>query len=333
LSFAIPAGKVSATIPITTSSVATVQTVGITAQANGASLAATLELDPANLVRVTNLQLTPQSIQGGRTDSATLILSDAAPAGGATVQISNDSPVAQPPATVEVPAGRTSATFPIPTSTVTEIQTATISAMLNHSGKTTQLTILPVLQLTLKSNAVVGGSSVTGTVTLGEPAPATGVTLNVQSDNRTIAQPPLTVTIPSGQTSAGFTLTTAPVTVTRFVTITVTYASATQSVTLEVDRAASPVLVSLTILPSQVTGGVNATGTITLGGLAPLGGTAVNLLSSNPFTAQVPQFVSVPEGQTKVTFTISTTHVTSAQAITITAAAAGVSKTATFTVQ
>ena len=61
-------------------------------------------------------------------------------------------------------------------------------------------------------------------------APAAGVTLNVQCDNRTIAQPPLTVTVPSGQTSVGFTITTAPVAVTRFVTITVAYAGATQSV-------------------------------------------------------------------------------------------------------
>jgi hypothetical protein len=333
LSFTIPAGNVSATIPIATSTVATVQTVSITAQANGASLAATLELDPSNLVRVTNLVLTPQSIQGGRTDSANVTLSDVAPAGGVNVQISNDNSAAQPPATVVVPPGSASAAFSIPTSMVTQIQTATISAALNHFGKTTQLTILPVLQLTLKNSAVVGGNSVTGTVILGEPAPATGVTLNVQCDNRTIAQPPFTVTIPSGQSSATFTITTAPVTVTRFVTITVTYAGATQSVSLEVDQAASPTLASLTISPSQVTGGANATGTVTLGALAPLGGTSINLLSSNPFTAQVPQFVTILEGQTKVTFAIATTHLTTTQTVTITASAAGVSKTATLTVQ
>jgi hypothetical protein len=216
---------------------------------------------------------------------------------------------------------------------VTQIQTATLGALLNHSGKTSQLTILPVLQLTLKNSAVVGGNSVTATVTLGEPALAAGVTLNVQCDNRTIAQPPLTVTIPPGQTSVGFTITTAPVTVTRFVTITVTSPGVTQSVMLEVDQAPSPTLVSLTISTTQVTGGANAAGTVTLGALAPLGGTSINLLSSNPFTAQVPQFVTVPEGQTKVTFTIATTHITTPQTVTITASAAGVSKTATLTVQ
>jgi hypothetical protein len=159
------------------------------------------------------------------------------------------------------------------------------------------------------------------------------VTLNVQCDNRTIAQPPLVVTIPSGQTSVAFTVTTVPVAVARTVTISITYQGSTESVSLTVNPPGSTSLVSLTISPAQVTGGANATGTATLGALAPSGGTSINLLSSNVFTAQVPQFVTVTQGQTTVTFTITTTRVTAAQTVTITASTAGVSKTATLTVQ
>jgi hypothetical protein len=117
------------------------------------------------------------------------------------------------------------------------------------------------------------------------------------------------------------------------VTISVTYQGSTQSAALTVNPPGSAALVSLTVSPDHVTGGGIATGTVTLGGPAPSGGTAINLLSSNVFAAQVPQVVQVALGQTSATFTITTSHVTTTQAVTITASSAGVSKTATVTVQ
>jgi uncharacterized protein (TIGR03437 family) len=333
LTLTIPAGQASAQFPIGTSTVTIPQTATITAQGNGATETATLVIDPTSSVQLTSLLVTPASVQGGQAVSATVSLSGAAPSTGATVQVSSDNSAAQPPASVAIPFGSSSATFSIPTSAVTATQTAHLTATFGRSSQTAQLTVVPGLQLTLQSTAVVGGNSVNGTVILGQAAPAAGVTLNVQCDNRTIAQPPLVVTIPSGQTSVAFTVTTVPVAVARTVTISITYQGSTESVSLTVNPPGSTSLVSLTISPAQVTGGANATGTATLGALAPSGGTSINLLSSNVFTAQVPQFVTVTQGQTTVTFTITTTRVTAAQTVTITASTAGVSKTATLTVQ
>jgi uncharacterized protein (TIGR03437 family) len=333
LSLTIPAGKASAQFSIATSTVATVQTVTITAQGNGVTQTATLAIDPASSLQLTTFVVTPASVQGGRAASATVSLSGAAPAGGATVQVSSDNSAAVPPATVLIPFGSSSATFSIPTSAVTATQTATLTASFGRSSKTAQLTVVPVLQLALKSDAVVGGSSVNGTITLGEPAPVTGAAANVQCDNRTIAQPPLTVTVPSGQTSVAFTMATTAVTAAQTVTISVTYAGLTQSASLAVNPVGSASLSTLTILPDHVTGGANATGTATLGAPAPFGGTAINVLSSNVFAAQPPQFVTVPQGATTATFTIVTSHVATTQTVTITATAGGVSKTATLTVQ
>ena len=333
LSLTIPTGQASAQFSIATSTVFTVQTVAITAQGNGATQTATLEIDPASSAQLASFLVTPGSVQGGRAASATVALSAAASGSGATIQVSSDNGAAEPPATVTIPFGSISATFSIPTSIVTASQTANLTASFGRSSKTTPLTVVPVLQLTLKSDAVVGGNSVNGTVTLGEAAPVAGVNLTVQCDNRTIAQPPLTVTIPSGQTSVAFTITTVPVMVARTVTITVTYAGSTQSASLTVNPVGSASLATLTISPDHVTSGANATGTATLGAPAPLGGTSINLLSSNVFVAQVPQFISVPQGGTTATFTIVTSHVIAAQTVTITATAAGVGKTATLTVQ
>lgn len=333
LSLTIPAGQASAQFAITTSTVTAVQMVTITAQANGTTAIASLEIDPVNALQVTGLVVTPNTIQGGRSASATATLSGPAPAGGATLQVSSDNNASQPPATVNVPFNSSTTSFSIPTATVTTPQTTTITATLGRGSKTASLTVNPVLQLTLKSNAIVGGNSVNATVTLGELAPLAGVTMNVQCDNRTIAQPPLTINIPSGQNSATFTITTIPVTLSRTVTITVSYAGSTQSAPLTVNPAGTATLSTLTISPDHVTGGTNATGTVTLGAPAPAGGTGITLLSSVVFAALPPQFVTIPQGQTSVSFTIVTNHVSSPQTVTITASAGGVTKTAPLTVQ
>ncbi|HLK69256.1 MAG TPA: hypothetical protein VKU19_37750 [Bryobacteraceae bacterium] len=333
LSLTIPVGQVSANFSIATSSVTTVQMVTISAQSGGTTQNATLEVDPLSTVRLTNFLIAPSSVQGGQTASGTVSLGAAALSGGASVQITSSSSAAQPPAAVTVPFGATSATFSIPTSVVTAPQTATLTATYGKVSLTAPLAVMPVLQLTLQSNTITGGNSVNGTITLGQTAPAAGVTLNVQCDNRAIAQPPLTVTIPGGQTSVSFVVTTIPVTASRTITITVSYGGSTQSATLTVNPAGTASLSSLMISPDHVTGGTNATGTATLGAPAPIGGTAVNLMSSNVFAAQVPQFIQVPQGQTSATFTITTTHSSATQTVTITGSTAGVSKSATLTVQ
>jgi len=74
------------------------------------------------------------------------------------------------------------------------------------------------------------------------------------------------VVIPSGQNSASFTITTAAVTVAQTVTITATYGGLKQSATLAVNPPASATLTGVTVSPTYVTGGTNATGTVTLGG-------------------------------------------------------------------
>ena len=332
LSVVIPAGKTSAAISVTTSAVPSLQTATITAQANGATRTATLELDPSNLPRLTDLRITPSSVQGGRSATGTLVLNSAPAAGGAVVQLSSDDDAAQPPATVVVPFGATTATFSIPTTTVKDTRTATLTATYGRATLTAPLTLLPAIQLSLRSNVVVGGNSVSGTVTLGEPAGATGVTLNLQCDNRTIAQPPLSVTIPSGQTSATFTVTTTAVSLSRTVTISVSLSGLTQSVSLAVNPPGTASLANLTLSPDHVTGGANSTGTVTLGAAAPAGGIGVNILSTSAF-ATVPAFVTVGQGQTSAIFTITTSKVSTPQTVTITGSAGGVSKTATLTVQ
>ncbi|SPE34286.1 conserved exported hypothetical protein [Candidatus Sulfopaludibacter sp. SbA6] len=336
LSLTIPAGQASAQFPIATSAtVTTVQTATITAQAGGVAQTATLEIDPPSTLQLAAFTVTPSSVQGGLSATGAVVLSGVATAGGAKVAVASDNAVAQPPASVTIPFNSSSTTFSIPTSAVTAAQTANLTATLGRISDTAQLTVAPALQLTLTSSSVIGGNSVTGTVTIGNPAALAGVNINLRSDNTTIAQAPLSVNIPSGQDSTTFTITTILVTVSRTVTITATspsFAQASASVSLTVTPVGSGTLASLTVSPAQVTGGANATATVTLTGAAPPGGTVVTVQSNSTY-AHVPQLVTVPQGLAATTFTITTTHPPSAQTATITAIAGGVTKTATLTVE
>jgi uncharacterized protein (TIGR03437 family) len=331
----VPAGQASTQVTIQTSPVTTVETVTITAQAAGATETTALEIDPANALEVSTLSVTPASVLGGQNVSATVTLSGTVPSGVVSVGISSDNSAAKPPATVSVPFAASTATFAIPTSTVAASQTCTITATLGRSSQTAQVKVILGLQLTLASSSVVGGNgnTVSGTVTIANSAPINGANIVLKSSDASATVPIGGVVIASGQTSASFTITTYAVTAERTVTITATYGSFTQTATLTVTPPALPTLTGLTVSPSYVSGGTNATGTVTLGAAAPALGINVTLQSSLPLTAQVPSLVTVPPGATTASFTISTTHVTSTQTVTMTAKAGGVTETAVLTVQ
>jgi hypothetical protein len=88
--------------------------------------------------------------------------------------------------------------------------------------------------LTLSQTNVVGGNSVTGTVTLTAAAPAGGFVVSLSSSNPTIASVPASITVAAGATSANFTASTTAVNDTQSATITATGGGVSRSVTLTV---------------------------------------------------------------------------------------------------
>ena len=90
-------------------------------------------------------------------------------------------------------------------------------------------------------------------------------------------------------------------------------------------------LSSFTLSPASLQGGARSTGTLTLSGSAPAGGSVVSLSSSHP-SASSPSAVTILEGATSATFTVTTTEVTGSSTATITATYAGATRTATLTV-
>ena len=159
--------------------------------------------------------------------------------------------------------------------------------------------------LSLAPTSVTGGESSTGTVTLTAGAPAGGASVLLSSSDTGAATVPSSVTVPEGQTRADFAVSTSSVSADAAVTISATYGGVTRTAALTVQPAAAPALSRLDLDPTTVTGGASSTGTVTLTAPASSGGAAVALGSSNTDVATVPPSVTVAAGQTRATFTVS----------------------------
>lgn len=76
--------------------------------------------------------------------------------------------------------------------------------------------------------------------------------------------------------------------------------------------------------PHLVAGGSKASATVTLGQVAPAGGTLVRLSSDDPSVASVPASVTVPAGSTSASFTVTTTEPAIPTTVTLSASRGGV---------
>ena len=189
------------------------------------------------------LTLSPASVTGGTSATATVTLTSPAPNGGAVVTLSSSAPGVAVPATVSIMKGKTTKTFTVTTSAVASDTVVNISATYGGTTATTTLTVtappppppaaLSVLSLAPKT--VKGGTSSAATVTLTGPAPAGGLLVTLTSSltgTATIAD----VTVAPGATSATATITTNPVSTSTTVTITATGGGVSKSATLTVRK-------------------------------------------------------------------------------------------------
>jgi hypothetical protein len=352
-SVVIPGGQTNATFSALGNSVAQTTTAHITATMTGAgsSTPQALTVEPAS---VTGLRVAPASVIGGTSDTGTVTLSAIAPTGGLTVSLESGDPSVMVPTTVIVPDGSTTGTFPITTTPVGQITPVTLSASEDPSfpqtpagaTQTASLTVTPptVTALTLTPSAVFGGNDSTGTITLSDPAPADGLTVNVQSSNTASATVPATVTVAAGQTTATFPITTAAVaaTVTISASTDASFPTSPVGATQTALLTVSTVGFTLSVNPSTVSLGTPATGTITLSGPAPTGGLTMYLEAYNPIAgestpASVPSSVTVAAGATTATFPVTTQAVSTGTSVTLLASASstfptGATQSTTLTV-
>lgn len=304
-----------------------VQTSATIAAGTGAGTkSANLTITPAGL---SSVSLNPNTVGGGSNSTGTVLLDGPAGHGGTSIGLSSSSAGAATPPSVVVQAGKTSASFTISTSAVNAKTSATIQATLGSQSQTAVLTINPaaLLSISLNPTSVVGGLTAMGTVTLSAEAGSGGFLVNVKSNNAAVVVP-ATVTVPSGLSTATFTIMTTSQVAQQKATISANAGSITQTAVLTVIPAS---LGSLTVNPSTVAGTISSAGTVNLTGPAPSGGLVVSL-SSNSKYAKVPATVSIGQGLSSGSFEVKTSAVTSQTSATITASLNGADKAATLTI-
>ncbi|MFN7997138.1 MAG: VCBS repeat-containing protein [Bryobacteraceae bacterium] len=189
----------------------------------------------------------------------------------------------------------------------------------------------PLLAQTVLNPAwVLGGGTVTGSVTLGGPAPAAGALVRLSSSKPAVAVPSVTsVTIPAGSATATFAITTTAVNAATAVKIVGTWNGVKQPGTLNLVAPYS--LTGLSLNPSSQFGIFSAQGLVTLSGPADANA-VISLSSGNAAVASVPATVTVLAGSSTASFTIVLQPVAVDTVVPVTASIGGITLSSPLTI-
>ncbi len=190
-------------------------------------------------------------------------------------------------------------------------------------------------QLTADSAFVVGGPAlVTGTVSLGAPAPAKGAVVTLTSNNAAAFFPNgATVKIPAGAVSATFVIGTKAVALSTPVTIAANYHFTRLATAIHIVAPFN--LTSVSVTPASLIGmfgGNTSVGTVRLSGPAA-DGTVIDLASANPKALTVPASVAFAPGAVTATFSISAQHVPADTTVALSAMLGSITRLANVTVR
>ena len=302
-SVTVASGQTTATFNISAAVTASEYTATITASSSGY----TNGTATVNVIgpRATYLSFTKTEVNNGGTSSARVLIGAVAPAGGYVVNLVSSDPTAlMVPASVTVPEGQLKVDFIVTGNAATADTTVTVTATPSWSSVTRTILVKAsanVSSVALTNPTIRAGASTTGTVTLGVPAGSGGQVVTLNSNNSAVTVP-ATVTVDEGQTSATFTVTsTGNASTTARIRGTVGKSLADATLTVN-----QPVISSVFLSPALVNAGASTTFTVNLAVSAPAGGIVVNLNSTNTAFATVQSTVTVLEGQTWATATVTT---------------------------
>jgi hypothetical protein len=278
-----------------------------------------------------SVRLTPSAVVGGAAASGSVTLSSPAPAGGAQVALSSeDATIIGTPASVTVPAGATTVSFPITTAPLATSRTLLVQAVWQGATAGARLQVLApvVADLTLNPNPVAPGGTTLAEVTLTGPAPAGGADVKI-----TAYGPPLvtgvpeSVTVPAGQASVTF-----PVAMregpcgSADVTLEATYGLSRRALLKNLPTTGGPILSVQEVVGGHPVSAHVGTGCVVY---EPL---SFALSSDNPAVAAVPASVTLMPSTNRVTFTVTTRPVTTPTTVTLRSTLAGVVRTTTLRV-
>jgi hypothetical protein len=257
----------------------------------------------------------PTNVTKGQGTVESVLNISPVPTSNLTVTLASSDPTRLTvPNQITVEAGQTSVLVPITVIDDHEIdglQTVTISATAtNYSSASDPITIhdsqTGALTLSLPSEISEGAATVTGTITA-SAAPAQNLTINLTSSNTGQATVPTTVTLLAGQTTATFSLAILDNKIIEGTDAVTVEASADNWVeaygTVLVDDIDNVLTVTLPTSGWEGQSFPNG-GTVTIGG-TDSNSLTISLAASNPGDMTIPATVTIPAGQTSVTFNVA----------------------------
>ena len=254
---------------------------------NTSEFSACITIDPF-------VELTPNPFGIVTNTSApmTVTLSHPAGVGGQTVTLVSNDPVAAVQESIVIAAGESTGTATITSGSAAGSAIITATAAGFQDGTANVNVSLRGMTLGAPSSLVGVGRSLTGTITLGQPAPTGGLAVNLVSGNTNfVTVSPAIVTIAQGGTTGTFTINGIAA---GSSTITAG-ADGASNATLTMTATTSS-LISMGI-PPVVAPGQSASVAVSLGIVAPEGGVTISFVSSDPNVMTITPSVFVPAGQ------------------------------------
>ena len=282
-------------------------------------------VDDVSPYRIT---LSGASYVGGDMVTGTLTLTTPATGPGASFTIASTNPAAMPAFTVQVPNGKTSVAFSIPTHIVASNVSLSFTATRYDRSLTSSafnLLASSLVSLVPSANQVVSGLSITGTVGLASKAPTGGRSVSLSSSSTLLAVP-ATVMVPSGSPSATFAIKAGAASIPTLVKVTAKLGSASYSSNITVEPA---VLNKLALNPTSVVGGYPVEATLGFQGTPASSGLTVGL-SYGAYSNGPSTFKATPSA---LSFSVNTAPVNAATTATLKATLNGNSASAVLTVR
>jgi len=325
----VPAGSATSTLAVGTNGVTADTNVTINGNLLGVNKQATVTLTPAQL---SSIVFNPNRVNGGESSVARIELNGKA-GSDRTITITQDTMLPGVtvngnalPTDVVIPAQQRFVDVTVTTPRVASTTNLILRATEGARSVTGTLVVddIDILELEVEpATDVLGGTILTGRVRLTRAAGPNGFTVDLSSSNtNAVVVGQATVTIPANSlVSPDFQIQTLAVNTVQTAVVTASKSGGftPRSVTITV----RPMNLTLTLAPTSVLGGVQTSvGTATISEPAPANGIPLVISSSDP-SAAVPANanVTIPAGQTFVTFTVNTFAVPSDRNVTITATA------------
>jgi hypothetical protein len=301
----VPAGTNTATVAMNTAGVEGPTLLPIDGTLLGVTRSGSTVLDRATMTAAT---FSPGRVLSGEPSTLTILFNgrvgversiNLTHTGGISGLLVGGNPL---PQTVTIPAQASQLVLPVTAPSVVSPSSTTLTATegLQTASGTLFVDDIDIARVDIVPGVdVLGGTVLTGTVTLTRPAGQQNLVFNISSNNDTagtLASGSGTVTVPIGsQTSNTFTFNTNIVNAVQNVTISVSRAGFT---TRNVPIIVRPITVTIDVDPNAVLGGAGASATVSISTPAPAGGLVVDLSTDDPAATITPSQVTIPAGRT-----------------------------------